>query len=87
MEFAISFNLATNRAQTNKELKIDSRIITKIVVNKEIELRNKTYSSKMFSINKEFQYKLTKMCNNSKILIDKILSKEDNHKINRKDRH
>lgn len=83
MEFAINFNLATNKAATNKELKTDSRIITKIVAKIEIELHNKIYNSKMFSINKEFLYKLTKMCNNNfKILIDQILSKEDNHKIN-----
>jgi hypothetical protein len=88
LESVISFNLATSKVATNKELKTDSRTVTKTVANKEIELHNKTCSNQMFSINRVFQLKLTKMRNNNfKMLIDKILSKEDNRKINHLDRH
>jgi hypothetical protein len=83
LEFVINFNPVISKTPTNKELKIDSRVITKIVLNKEIELHNKTFSNKIFSTNKEFQLKLTKMLtNNFKMLTDKILSKEVNHKTN-----
>ena len=88
MESVISFNLATNKVATNRELKTDSRTVTKTVANKETELHNKTCSNQMFSINRVFQPKLTKMRNNNfKMLIDKMLSKEDNHKINHLDKH
>jgi hypothetical protein len=83
LESVISFNHAFSKVAANKELKIDSKIVTKTMANKEIELHNKTFSNKIFSTNKEFQLKLIKMLtNNFKMLTDKILSKEVNHKIN-----
>ena len=56
---------------------------SKIMDNKEIGLHNKMFNNKMFTINKEFHLKLTKIFNsNYKMLVDKLLSKEDSHKIN-----
>ena len=83
MESVTNFNLAICRAIINKELKIDNRTATKIMDNKEIGLHNKMFNNKMFTFNKEFHLKLTKIFNsNYKMLEDKLLSKEDNHKIN-----
>jgi hypothetical protein len=75
MEFAISFSLVISKI--NKELKTGNRVIIKIMLNKEIELLNKTF--RMVFINKVYQ--LTKMFNivTSK---DQVLFKKDSHKIN-----
>jgi len=82
-ESVTNFNLAICRVIINKELKIDNRTATKIMDNKEIGLHNKMFNNKMFTINKEFHLKLTKIFNsNYKMLVDKLLSKEDSHKIN-----
>jgi len=75
LEFVINFNPVISKTATNKELKTDSRVITKIVLNKGVDLHNKT--CKMVFINIMY---LTKMLN-IKILIDQAF-KEDSLKIN-----